>query len=667
MGSGVDVYQLIKVFVQRNGPGAVEYHSFAQAVQRQAKLGDQSQPHIRDLANNPDVILVPKLLQLAREKKLHLEMSGNEIGSILLPQRYEEVYKAEFKRIDENPEVPFPDEDSLKSPVPPEWIREISIESDLETLSEAAGEESAPLYRLTFPDNVKAFVLPSAYVPEKLLEYAVVKLRQYMRKGANREFLQKKLLYAFPGKEGQARDTVDSILTKPHEAVEDLRKCQSDFIYPFWSYLNGAIKKDLDKKSDKTAEDWSVIQSAYVCDFFSNYYRAKAQRQLDTEAAYKALDQALRKSPFHFTIAEITSIRDSKGVLLLGRYSQEQLEARLREMTTKTNQGFLPDILVLPEGSHSSYVPKEKAILLAVKLLGEARAEIRSRLIDTWGKLLREFRSVPAMESDDKFRSELEAMVAERAPLLHSLVSNRLLPLVYEELASAGEPPQGVEQLFVKGELIALDELLQLTRKDLLADSRMLLPFWYTIPVLSFFARLLRKRGEKKGEPASREAPRLKTEAPSRPAEAQAHPATTVQQATKVMGGGGGKPAKVIESAASRKAEFAAAATQVAKSLVPKGQSLDDYLAQVAGRWNTMLNPEAKKNLNEDVNSLVRDYLRRTMRTMRGTAINPKRVQSLAQTLAESPSLEKIKENRALELYIQLYMTKLLGAVVRKE
>ena len=100
--------------------------------------------------------------------------------------------------MDENADVPFPDEDTLKIPVPGEWIQAISVVTDLGAASDSAAaawrrpsgphpperssrrpceaQKRVPLYRLSFPDGVRPLVVPSAFVPDKLLEYAVFKL-----------------------------------------------------------------------------------------------------------------------------------------------------------------------------------------------------------------------------------------------------------------------------------------------------------------------------------------------------------------------------------------------------------------------------------------------------------------------------------------------------------
>ncbi len=646
MARDIDAYQLLRSFAHRNSLSEFEYRAFAQAVQRQARLSDQSEPVFRDLSLNPDTVLVPRLFLLAKERKISLEMAGNEIRAVVLPEHYAEVFFQEYRRMDENPDVPFPDEDSLKVIVPGEWIQSLALDTDLASTSDASGERAVPLFRVVFSDNVRALVVPSAYVPDKLLEYAVLKIRQYLRKGTNKEYMQSKLLAAFSGKEGQLKDALSAVMTKPTEAVAAIKDSGSDFTFSFWAYLLTAIKKDLEKRNDKTPEDVAVDQAALLCEFYANHYKGKAQRLADIEAALKALDAGMRKPPYYYSLDDVLGFKDQKGMPLLGLLSRDELEARLREKCVKADQGRLPEFLLVScagsaGGSRRLFVAKDRVLLLAMRQVAEARAEIRSRIIESWRVLLEDYRSCEAMEDDEAFRGELLDQVETRFPILAALIHDRLLPLVHEEAASKAEAPPELDRLFYKGDLAPIDELLDLQRKALIVDARMLLPFWYSVPILAGLARLFRRLSQRAADGPKRSKRRGKAEPP----------VAKIAQAPEAPGKGG-----------DRRAEFAVAAAKVAKSLTPSGYSVEEYLVDLEARWNTQINPESKKNLTEDVNSLVRDYLRGLLRTMRGSTFTVERVKSLAATLADSPSLMRIKNHQALEQYIQLYMAKVLCA-----
>jgi hypothetical protein len=637
MSRDIDIYQIVRTFSHRNNLSEIDYKTFVQALQRQARQADQSNPVFRDLAINPDSVLVPRLLKVAGEKKLALEMVGEEISKIVLPEYYATVFFQEYRRMDENPEVPFPDEESLKMIVPSDWIQAISVEADLGTISESLEERKVPLYRILFADGIKPCVIPSAFVPAKLIEYAVLKVRTYLRRGGNKEYLYNKLLYAFASKEQTLKETFSLILTRPYEAIEELRKSSSDFTFSFWAYLSSHLRKDLDKKTEKTPEDVSIFQATVICEFYANHYKGRAQRVLDLDLAYKALAASLRKPPFHYSLDEIVLFKDSKGAPLLGKYSREELESWLREATTSANSGLLPDLLIVATGKgRRSYIAKDKVLILALRLVGEARGEVRTRMINEWKRLLEEFRSTPAMEDDQAYRRELAGLVEERVPLLDALLKDRLLPLVYDEVSGKNEGPAELERFFYRGDLIPLEELLELPRKTMLVDARMLLPFWYSVPILAAFARLFRRRKR-----------------PAAPKPVKVEP----QKTGKVVA----PPSTTTYTARDRKLEFARAASQVSKVLVPAELSVEEYLRELEGRWNTQLNHDSKANLTEDVNSLVRDYLRGVLRTMKASGFTTERVKSLAASLADTPALLKIKNHTALEQYIQVYMLKVLS------
>ena len=73
-----------------------------------------------------------------------------------------------------------------------------------------------------------------------------------------------------------------------------------------------------------------------------------------------------------------------------------------------------------------------------------------------------------------------------------------------------------------------------------------------------------------------------------------------------------------------------------------------------------MYDSRAKKNLVEDVNALVRDFLRPVRRTFLVQPPDVKRIHALAEQLSTSKSLAKIKKRDVLKTYIELYMVRSL-------
>jgi|SRR5208282_5289254 len=94
---------------------------------------------------------------------------------------------------------------------------------------------------------------------------------------------------------------------------------------------------------------------------------------------------------------------------------------------------------------------------------------------------------------------------------------------------------------------------------------------------------------------------------------------------------------------------------------VPKGQSLDLRLEDLAEKWNPLFDTQMKRNLVEDVNALVRDYIRPIKRSFFVKPPDTNRIHDLAEQLSASKSLAKIKKKETLVRYIELYAVKCLG------
>lgn len=639
MSADIDVYQVLKAFATRNKINVVDYRVFTQAVQRQSRAYDQANSFYRDLALHPETILTPKLMQLARDKRVSILTVGNQIDRIFLPEAFTEPVYLEYKRMEENPEVPFPDEAALKLSVPPEWIQPVSVETDLPALIGVEGDRPALLYRIVFPEGLKSIVALSVSVADKLLEYAVLKIRHYLRKGSNKDFIQQRLMSAFNGKELALKDNLTAILIKPYDTIEEMRHGKSDFIYPFWAYLSSAIKKDLSGKGDPTPDDVATFQSAYLVDVYNNHYKGRVQREQDREAAFKTLETQLGKSPFLFSIQDITDFRDSQGRPLLGKYTREELEAWMHAKTTEADETGLPPLLTVPIGSgRTLLVLRERLLPFIVKGLHEVRPVVKATLTRDWRAILYDFGTVDAMVDDEAFRDELSKRLAKASPILAAALDARLAPAVFFASSDGKAADSQLQRYFGGSKTAPPDTLLDLNRKRLLTDVRMLLPFWYTVPVLSWFIGMFKRSAHRRDLKQKA----LRTALQSDRDETRKDGA----QAAK-----GGNP---------RSLDFALAAAAAEKAMLPKDYKLDEYLQILVERWNTLIEPASKANLTEDINSLVRDYLRGTLRTMKPSGFTADRVATMAANLADTPNLMKIRNHAALEEYIRLYMVKVL-------
>jgi hypothetical protein len=93
---------------------------------------------------------------------------------------------------------------------------------------------------------------------------------------------------------------------------------------------------------------------------------------------------------------------------------------------------------------------------------------------------------------------------------------------------------------------------------------------------------------------------------------------------------------------------------------VPSGKSLDGMLEEPAERWNPLFDTQGKLNLVEDVNALVRDYIRPLQRSFQIKPPDMNRLHTLAEQLSASKGLMKITKKDSLIRYLELFMLRSL-------
>ncbi|WP_156789667.1 hypothetical protein [Gracilinema caldarium] len=641
MNSGTDLFTILRLYANKNRIPQVSVAVFLQFLEKYAKHYEAERADLAYWSQDTGRKVWAELSKLAEQGKI--ELITDEAGTVIaIHQFYIDVIQQAYKNIDESAELPFPDESSLGIVVPAHQIRNINIEYDLPNLIAQPPQDNPPILKLTFPDNSGSALLLSPMIQKRLLEIALLKVRHYLRSHNNKEYLQHKLAPAFHGKETQLRDTLNHLLVRPFDAIRDMEN-SGDFIYPFWAYLCTQIKNDIKKKNDRLPEDIAALQAVLIVEVYNNYFKGKVTREKEAETAFRNLELQLEKAPFFYTLDEIIRFTDTKGVPLLGQYTQEALEHYLKAKTTTTEaKETLPDLLiVLGHTGEKWFIKKNKMLVLCFKLLGEVRPKVKTAISQRWYRLMQNYETEPAMQNEEAFEQELWELIDRLSPPLSALLNDKKLYLVHTEFENGEHGIPEHTRLFYKGSLVPLSELLLLKQKDLLTDVKVLLPFWYSLPIISSiiaFFKQQRKKLKKVKKNVSTVAPQ--------------HDLEEIETDERNNSG--------VKQKDHRK-ELREVALKARSSLIPEGHTLDSYMDELRDHWNRLINVEAKNNLTEDVNSLIRDYLRRTIRSLKHAHFTADRISNLAEALVNTPNLQKLPAQESLKLYIQLYIIKLLS------
>ncbi len=627
-----NLHSILNFFASKQNSALINFAEFCDYLKRYAQHHLEDQPELLPYVANVTDALHKELAKLTDEKKVLLILADTDRKAIVVTSHLIETYTKRYKEIENNPSIPFPMVTDLPKQVPTDIFEKQAVNDVLYKFFEKQSLDNPVLYGLSFPRDLPIVLFPSSLPILSFVDIAIGKIRHMLRKEEFHDYFLKKIRISNPGKELSAKNFFTQIVTKPTDTLESL-KTSADAFY-FWNQLCYFIRQDYEKVKDYTQEDISVLQAIQITEIAITYFKTKVQQDQQRANALKALEQILSKPPYYFNNDAISRFVDSRGIPLLGQYSEQDLHDWLHSATTSLDKNDLPSLLVFKlESEQRFFIYKNKVIPLIVRLASDARDAISALLVKEWFALLKEYEPIPAQKDQKIFEQRLEQAVRAHSPVLYALLTSNFLPLVHYETRTSQEPVSEKINLFVNGKLIPYSELLMLNRQELLTDAKIMLPFWYTVPVLSWLAALLFKKPKKRTQQKNTNEAKIVHE----------HEENTQDQ-----------------HQTSKKKELKSAAIEIERKLVPEGSTLEEELKANLQIWNKMINKQSRAHLTEDVNSLIRDYMRKVLRTIRSSSFTADRIKELSQTLINTPSLEKIRDRKELDAYVQLFMIQLV-------
>ena len=633
MATSVNLSSILRNFATKQESPFVYIRDFCDYIKKYAAKNLEQQPNLVQYIEISESSLTKEFEELASKHEVYLTTQGGKPVVIVITY-YSVLYANRFKDIISNITVPFPCVTDLPKQLPVEAIEKTDASEIIPKLQQEQDVKSPVLYCMMMPRDIPAILFPACVPVQFLTRAAMAKIRHMLKKDEYHDYFQKKLRNANPTKEIGSQTFYTRFLQHPDNADQTF-DFNGDAFY-FWSQLCYFIRIDFEKIKDRTIEDINVLQALSICEIWMMSLKEKANAQQVREDALRELEAALARPPFFYSMDSILKIRDSKGALLYGQYNEDDLKEFLQKLTTESENNELPKILVFKVETGARYfIYKQRVFQLVVRLANEAHDTIEKDLTDKWFNSLSEYRKLPEMKDKKAFETVLKDEVRTLSPVLWSLLNaNFLTMLNYENDHSENA---NSFHIFSNGKLLPYSELLMLSNNSILSTAKIMLPFWHTIPILSWIMSIINsKKNEKK--------PRKKA---IKEFSEDDIPDDTPKQS----------PGRYV----NKKEAVIEAARNVADELVPSGSTIDRELDSYLKLWNKMITKEAHASLTEDVNSLIRDYTRKVMRTISASTFTVDRVRTLAETLVKTPNMQKIKENDALTMYVELYILRLLS------
>jgi hypothetical protein len=484
--------------------------------------------------------------------------------------------------------------------------------------------------------------------------------------------MHSKLRAIFRNRDVALKESINKILTTPDDALKTIYH-PTDFTFHFWTSLSSAIIKDFGQKTETLQEEVDYCRAAYLIGYYNVYYKGVEQRKKDIDTALKSVDTKLRKEPYAFKLSDIHSFTDSHGVPLTKRCPRKSIDDYLHEKMLPPDDRHMPELLRIKSADGQDYyIRKDSVFKIVFPELTETSETFGNELSDKWMAALKRNETLKEMQEDAAFERVLTDMLKSRKPLLYGLLRFDVLHMLATEQKLFGSAREELDRMLDRKNqrIRPLSVVLGLDRKKLLGDARLRLPFWLAIPglrhIVAFLKRMFlgepsprkKRRQARKQQKRARQGEPVTAHAGGGGAEdydEAAFESTSVQFGERPVVGSGGNGHSGSSPDVKR------AARELQEEYLYPGSDVNATLEELAERWNPLLDPVAQQNLVEDVNSLVRDFLRKRKTFFRSSPPTRARIQQMAAQLAQNSALSEIKRKEPLRRYLELYMLRILG------
>ncbi|MFA6855924.1 MAG: hypothetical protein WCR31_01830 [Treponema sp.] len=626
MSISANLGTLLRFYATRQGSAFVSFHDFCDYLKKYAEHHVEEQADLVKYLGNPEDIVQSELEKLAEKHLVYFLDRTPDKLTIIVIMYFTVQYAQRYKEISTNPSIPFPSIADLPKQVPFDAIESENATDLFPVLFAGQDLKSPRLFCVQLPHDVPPILLPECIPVNILTNAAMAKLRTMLKKEEYHDYFLKKLRNANPGKELSTQTFFDQIISRPDTALQSM-ETSGDAFY-FWSQLCYFVRQDFEKVKDMTLEDTNLLQSVSISELYMLMLKNKIQKQQQKQDALRDLEQALNKPPYFYSMQGILKLTDAKGIPLHGRYSDADLKNFLETLTSESKDTELPRLLVFKIDSGMRYfVYKTKVFPLIVRLCNEAHDIVEKKLIDKWFNVLENYEKLSEMHGRQEFEECIKKEVEAESPVLYALLNSNFLPILDIEMQNDMENRKF--KLFSDGHLLPYSKLLMLDCNTILSSAKIMLPFWYIIPVISQIVRFFMKRPKTK---------------------------KTVVKSANAEYAEEKKPEKNM----TKREALAAAAKKQEERFIPAGSTIDRELDSYCNQWNKLITKEAHIQLTEDVNSLIRDYMRKVIHTISANTFTTERIGSLAETLIKTPNMQKITDQDALYMYTQLYILRLV-------
>ena len=630
MDQNTNLYSILVSYANKNNSPYIKINAFLEVLGKYAKKQSAEQSEWLKWLENRNAKFWAELSDLAEEGKCELLTDTAGDDRIYMPYFCSGLIRSAYSNGEKDADLPFPSEELLKISLPEDQLKSLGSVDDIIVYLEEPQDTDIPILKIIFPYGFGSALALANLFTKRLMDMAVLKIGNYLNRYGNKEYAFRKLCPQLQGKENFIKDQLNQILTRPTDTSKAIAEAR-DFTCLFWTHFCGLVKNDIKNKNEYLSGDIAALQSVFLIEAFSGYYKSLANKRRNEELAFRALEKQLANPPFLYTVEQVLGFKYANGMPLLKHYSKEALDLWIKNKTTESKNHQLPVLLVIKGSDNERRLCcKDKMLPLCLQLLSDGRRLVTGAVSKRWQNLFLDYKRERAMESDGEYEKLLAKLAGKLCPTLSALLEDPKLLLIYDEMKHNPNMSPGSLNIFNNGQLVPYSSLFLTQRKVMLANIKLNLPFWYSMPVLMSIIAFFKKLTNKKKE--------------IRVADERDEAAAPEEK--------------------SRAEEIRAAAEKLESDMVPERYTLDTYLEQLESRWSKLIDKKARENLVTDVKSLIRDYLRLNLKVQKRHKLTRDMINQMAvNAIVRSPSLSAMSDRNSLILYSELYLLKLLQKV----
>ncbi len=642
------IEKIIKVLVIKRDNPLINYSFFMD----QLSSYYESNKEKLDVRNAEDFRLaaIPVLKKMESDGSCTINYEASRIVSFQVHKYYRQLIMKYYKNIEEKPDIPFPDLKAFSFTVDSNWIMVFNIQSNFMEILDLPDADKGKVAIIEFQEGIGDIVLPPEIIKTTFFDLVLKKVHLYIQNQNNYAYLGRYLRKAFEGNEMAVKNMMEALLSGPANYRDHVRR-PADFSFKFFSFMCNKVLKDLADKNDKTASDIYTLQSMSMLRAFITNGRALVQKDAQKKTDFKDLAVKVKKPPFIFSSSEMYEITDNAGQPYSAKYSREFINDFIKKSTVPAEDEDLPYLVRISVDSRKEYYIQRDMIpqIFLKTLIGNSK-EIREKYFSEWAELLRKFKKNKDMQSDTSFKTSLASLVKSDYKLLNAMMNPGLIYLSNKSDHGNSRIKMSVDSCFADtGKFKDIDVLLALNRQELLNQVKASLPFQYSMPVFGkLLAALSSMFGGKKGE----EGHSAGRAAASSGDEVFQEFGSAARPSSAKHASGGGKNGQAPG--------FQAAVKNLKMKYLEEGEELNPTLESLAEKWNPLFDKTARDNLVEDINSLIRDFMRNKKKLMLKYPPDQKRISTLTEDLVNKTSNIGIKKKEPFTRYIELYIIKLL-------